>query len=212
MSDRLDDYILANSSAESPLLDELYRQTHLRVMNPRMISGHIQGRFLSFISRMIAPKRILEIGTFTGYGTICLAEGLSHSGVIHTIDTDEEIIEFAKIYFERAGILNKVTIHHGDARTIIPDLELRFQLIYIDGEKDEYPAYYLLAMQCLEKGGFIIADNVLWNNKVFQSPAKNDKATAGIREFTEMIKKDDRVEEVILPLRDGLMLIQKLKE
>lgn len=212
MSDRLDDYILSNSSPESPLLAELYRQTHLRIMNPRMISGHIQGRFLSFISRMISPKRILEIGTFTGYGTICLAEGLPRSGIIHTIDSDEEIIEFAKLYFERAGILNKVVIHHGDARTIIPNLEFRFQLIYIDGEKSEYSEYYKLAMKCLENGGFIIADNVLWNNKVIQSPVKNDKATAGIREFNELVSKDERVEEVILPIRDGIMLIQKLKE
>jgi caffeoyl-CoA O-methyltransferase len=212
MSDRIDDYILANSSPESPLLAELYRQTHLKIMNPRMISGHIQGRLLSFISRMIAPKRILEIGTFTGYGTICLAEGLSRAGVIHTIDSDEEIIEFAKKYFERAGIINKVTMHHGDARTIIPTLEIRFQLIYIDGEKHEYPEYYKLAMKCLDNGGFIVADNVLWNNKVVQSPVKNDKATAGIREFNTLVSKDDRAEEVILPIRDGIMLIQKIKE
>jgi len=212
MSDKIDEYILANSSPESPLLAELYRQTHLRVMNPRMISGHIQGRFLSFMSRMISPKRILEIGTFTGYGTICLAEGLSRSGILHTIDSDEEILEFARPYFERAGILNKLTIHHGDARTIIPSLEIRFQLIYIDGEKDEYPEYFKLAMSCLENGGFIIADNVLWNNKVVQTPVKSDKATAGIRKFNEMVRKDDRVEEVILPIRDGLMLIQKIKE
>jgi caffeoyl-CoA O-methyltransferase len=212
MSDKLDDYILANSSPESPLLAELYRQTYLKLMNPRMISGHIQGRFLAFISRMIAPKRILEIGTFTGYGTICLAEGLSRTGMLHTIDQDEEIIEFAKSYFERAGILNKVTIHHGDARTILPTLEVRFQLIYIDGEKNEYPEYFKLAMNCLDNGGFIVADNVLWNNKVIQSPVKNDKATAGIKKFNEMVRKDDRVEEVILPIRDGLMLIQKIKE
>ena len=212
MSDKIDEYILANSSPESPLLAELYRQTHLRVMNPRMISGHIQGRFLSFMSRMISPKRILEIGTFTGYGTLCLAEGLSRSGILHTIDSDEEILDFARPYFERAGILNKLTIHHGDARTIMPGLEIRFQLIYIDGEKDEYPEYFKLAMSCLENGGFIIADNVLWNNKVVQTPVKSDKATAGIRKFNEMLRKDDRVEEVILPIRDGLMLIQKIKE
>jgi len=212
MSDKLDDYILANSSDESPLLAELYRQTHLKLMNPRMISGHIQGRFLSFMSRMITPKRILEIGTFTGYGTICLAEGLAKAGIIHTIDCDEEIIEFAKSYFERAGIITKVNLHHGDARSIIPNLELRFQLIYIDGEKDEYPEYYRLAMNALEIGGFIIADNVLWNNKVVQAPLKNDKSTAGIRQFNELVRNDDRVEEVILPIRDGLMLIQKIKE
>jgi predicted O-methyltransferase YrrM len=212
MSDKLDEYVLANSSPESPLLAELYRQTHLKLMNPRMVSGHIQGRFLSFISRMIAPKRILEIGTFTGYGTICLAEGLSKTGMIHTIDSDEEIIEFAKSYFERAGIKNKVTLHHGDARIIIPTLETKFQLIYIDGEKNEYPEYFKLAMNCLENGGFIVADNVLWNNKVIQSPVKNDKATAGIKQFNEMVRKDERVEEVILPFRDGLMLIQRIKE
>jgi len=212
MSDKLDEYILANSSPESPLLAELYRQTHLKLMNPRMVSGHIQGRFLSFISRMIAPKKILEIGTFTGYGTICLAEGLSKTGMIHTIDSDEEIIEFAKSYFERAGIKNKVTQHHGDARTIIPSLDMKFQLIYIDGEKNEYPEYFKLAMNSLENGGFIVADNVLWNNKVIQSPIKNDKATVGIKQFNEMVRKDERVEEVILPFRDGLMLIQKIKE
>jgi caffeoyl-CoA O-methyltransferase len=212
MSDRLDDYIHAISSPESPLLAELYRQTHLRVMNPRMISGHIQGRFLSFISRMISPKRILEIGTFTGYGTICLAEGLSRTGIIHTIDSDEEIIEFAKPYFERAGILSKVTMHQGDARKIMPELEIQFQLIYIDGEKNEYPEYYKLAMKCLDNGGFIVADNVLWNNKIIQTPVKNDKATAGIRTFNDLVSKDDRVEEVILPIRDGLMLIQKIKD
>jgi caffeoyl-CoA O-methyltransferase len=212
MSDKLEEYLLTNSSPESPLLAELYRQTHLKLMNPRMISGHIQGRLLSFISRMIAPKRILEIGTFTGYGTICLAEGLNRAGVIHTIDSDEEIIEFAKSYFERAGILNKVTMHHGDARKIIPTLEMKFQLIFIDGEKNEYPEYYKLAMAQLENGGFIVADNVLWSNKVLQSPSKDDKSTAGIRKFNELVRKDERIEEVILPVRDGIMLIQKIKE
>jgi caffeoyl-CoA O-methyltransferase len=212
MPDKLEDYVLANSSPESPLLAELYRQTHLKLMNPRMISGHIQGRLLSFISRMIAPKRILEIGTFTGYGTICLAEGLNRAGVIHTIDSDEEIIEFARSYFERSGIINKVIMHHGDAQTIIPSLDIKFQLIYIDGEKSEYPEYYKLAMAQLENGGFIIADNVLWNSKILQLPSKDDRSTAGIRKFNEMVRKDERIEEVILPVRDGIMLIQKIKE
>ncbi len=209
MNDKAEEYILSLSAPEPPLLAELFRQTHLRLMSPRMASGHLQGRLLSFISKMIRPRNILEIGTFSGYGTICLAEGLADGGRIHTIDNDDEVLEFARPYFEKAGIMEKTVIHTGDARLIVPAMDISFQLVYIDGEKREYPDYYRAVMPKLAPGGLILADNVLWNNKVLQEPGKNDRSTQGVMEFNRMAMNDPGVEQIILPVRDGIMLIRK---
>lgn len=209
MNEKAEEYILSLSAPEPPLLAELFRQTHLRMMNPRMTSGHLQGRLLSFISRMIRPVNILEIGTFTGYGTICLAEGLAEGGKIHTIENDDEVLEFARPYFEKAGIMEKIVIHTGDARQIVPVMDIRFQLIFIDGEKREYPDYYHAVMPKLAPGGIILADNVLWNNKVLEYPEKNDRSTRGVMEFNRMVMDDPGVEQIILPIRDGIMMIRK---
>lgn len=209
MNEKAEEYILSLTAPEPPLLAELFRQTHLRLMNPRMTSGHLQGRLLSFISRMIRPVNILEIGTFTGYGTICLAEGLAEGGTIHTIENDDEVLEFARPYFERAGIMEKTVIHTGDAREIVPVMDIRFQLIYMDGEKREYPDYYRAVMPKLAPGGLILADNVLWNNKVLEETGKNDRSTRGVMEFNRMVMDDPGVEQIILPLRDGIMMIRK---
>lgn len=152
---------------------------------------------------------ILEIGTFTGYGTICLAEGLAEGGTIHTIENDDEVLEFARPYFERAGIMEKTVIHTGDAREIVPVMDIRFQLIYMDGEKREYPDYYRAVMPKLAPGGLILADNVLWNNKVLEETGKNDRSTRGVMEFNRMVMDDPGVEQIILPLRDGIMMIRK---
>ncbi len=209
MNDKAEEYILSLSAPEPPLLAELYRQTHLRLMNPRMASGHLQGRLLSLISKLIRPVNILEIGTFTGYGTICLAEGLADGGRIHTIDNDDEVLEFARPYFEKAGIMEKTVIHTGDARLLVPAINISFQLVYIDGEKREYPDYYRAVLPKLAPGGLMLADNVLWNNKVLQEPGKNDRSTQGVMEFNRMVMNDPGVEQIILPVRDGIMLIRK---
>ncbi len=209
MNDKAEEYILSLSAPEPPLLAELYRQTHLRLMNPRMASGHLQGRLLSLISKLIRPANILEIGTFTGYGTICLAEGLADGGRIHTIDNDDEVLEFARPYFEKAGIMEKTVIHTGDARLLVPAINISFQLVYIDGEKREYPDYYRAVLPKLAPGGLMLADNVLWNNKVLQEPGKNDRSTQGVMEFNRMVMNDPGVEQIILPVRDGIMLIRK---
>jgi caffeoyl-CoA O-methyltransferase len=208
MNALLESYILAHSTPEEPLLAELYRKTWQEMMNPRMASGHIQGRLLAFISSMIRPTRILEIGTFTGYSTLCLAEGLLPDGQIHTIEKDDELAEFALDYFKRSGLENRIIMHTGNALEIIPQLSQVFDLAFIDGEKKEYPAYYDCVMEKMRKGGFILADNVLWNNKVFNKAEAGDKATEAIEEFNRRVTADSRVENILVPAGDGLMLIR----
>jgi len=209
MHDLTEDYILSVSTPEQPLLAELNRQTFLKMMNPRMCSGHVQGRLLAFISRMLKPASILEIGTFTGYSTLCLAEGLANEGLVHTIEKDEEVLEFAISYFQRSELKEKIRSYAGDALHVIPSLPGPFDLVYLDGEKREYPSYYELCKGKLRPGGFILADNVLWNDKVLATAGKKDRSTQAVQDFNARVKADPEVENILLPLRDGIMLIRK---
>lgn len=204
----LEKYLREHSTPEDPVLEDLYRETHIRFVNPNMSTGHFQGKLLEFISRMIRPEFILEIGTFTGYSAICLAKGLKPGGRLITIEINDEITEFARSYFMKAGIENKIVQMTGKAQDIIPKLDYKFDLVYIDGDKREYCDYYKLALDKIPSGGFIIADNVLWGEKIFDSDSR-DPQTRGISEFNEMIRGDNSIEKIILPIRDGLMLIKK---
>jgi caffeoyl-CoA O-methyltransferase len=208
MNRKLEQYILDHSSPEDPVLEELYRQTHLRFVNPNMVSGHLQGKFLEFISLMINPKFILEIGTFTGYSAICLAKGLRPGGKLITIEINDELTGFSQSYFCKAGVDTIITQLTGKAQDIVPGLKQMFDLVFIDGDKREYVEYYRLATEKLNKGGFILVDNVLWGDKVLEKEI-NDVQAKGIIEFNEMIKKETLIENLIIPLRDGLMLIYK---
>jgi caffeoyl-CoA O-methyltransferase len=203
-------YIENHSSPEEPLLARINRETHLKVLNPRMLSGPLQGKLLEFISRMIKPTYILEIGTFTGYSAICLAKGLSPEGKLMTIEKNDELIHFPLRYFKEAGYSDRIELLTGDALEIIPTLRFTFDLVYIDGEKSEYTRYFNLLIDKVRSGGYILADNVLWSGKVLEKPASSDLETSSIIEFNHFISNDPRVENIILPLRDGISLIRKL--
>jgi predicted O-methyltransferase YrrM len=209
MEKKLDKYIREHSTPEDKVLEELYRQTHLYVVNPNMASGHIQGKFLEMLSFMIHPSRILEIGTYTGYSAICLARGLKSGGQLHTIDINDELNEMSTHYFALAGVADRVTLHSGRAQDVIPEMKYVFDLVFIDGDKREYCEYYDLVFEKVRKGGFIIADNVLWGGKIEGEEALKDPQTKGVVMFNEMVRKDPRVEKIVLPLRDGLMIIRK---
>ena len=205
----IDRYIQHHTTAEDEILAQLYRETHLRVLNPRMLSGPVQGKLLEMISCMINPLRILEIGTYTGYSAICLARGLAPKGVLHTIEVNPELDEIASKYFRLAGLENRIMRHTGDALHIIPALEEIFDLVFIDAAKDHYPDYYSVVFDKVRQGGFIIADNVLWDGKVVHQSKKPDRETAGIIAFNDLVQGDDRVENVMISDRDGLMIIRK---
>jgi len=209
MEKKLDKYIRDHSTPEDKVLEELYRQTHLYVVNPNMASGHIQGKFLEMLSYMIQPATILEIGTYTGYSAICLARGLKSGGQLHTIEINDELNEMSTHYFALAGVADRVTLHTGRAQDVIPGMNYLFDLVFIDGDKREYSEYYDLVFEKVRKGGFIIADNVLWGGKIEGEEALKDPQTKGVVKFNEMVRKDPRVEKIVLPLRDGLMLIRK---
>jgi len=206
----LERYILEHISEEDEVLKELDRTTNLNVLRPRMLSGHLQGMMLEMFSRMISPSHILEIGTYTGYSAICLAKGLKPGGKLHTIEINDELEQMATEYFEKAGLSGQIIQHIGYANEIIPSLDETFDLIFIDADKREYCNYYQLVFERLKPGGFIIADNILWSGKVIETPDSTDEQTIGILAFNKMIKEDQRVKQSILPVRDGLMLIQKL--
>jgi caffeoyl-CoA O-methyltransferase len=206
------EYACAYTSPEDEVLSRLCRDTNLKTIYPHMLSGHLQGKLLEMISRMIGPFRILEIGTFTGYSAICLAKGLIAGGLLHTIDINDELTEMALKYFRLAGISDSIVMHTGDAREIIPALNEQFDLIYIDGNKQQYLEYYEKAMDRLKTGGTILADNVLWSGKVLRGHEENDKETQGIIRFNNYVLNDPRVEKVFLPFRDGLYVIRKIKE
>jgi caffeoyl-CoA O-methyltransferase len=208
MTRKLEQYLLEHSSPEDPVLEDLYRQTHIRFVNPNMTSGHIQGKLLEMVSKMIRPKNILEIGTFTGYSAICLSKGLEAGGKLITIESNDELVAFAHSYFCRAGVDSKIVQLTGRAQDLIPDIDTMFDLVFIDGDKREYIEYYKLIIEKVNPGGFIIADNVLWGGKVIEKET-NDPQTRGVIEFNEMICKETNNDEVIIPLRDGLMLIRK---
>ncbi|HOP02833.1 MAG TPA: O-methyltransferase [Tenuifilaceae bacterium] len=207
----LEEYILKHTTPEDEVLYDLNRFTHLTTFHPRMLSGSTQGKFLEFICRMLNPKQVLEIGTFTGYSTICMAKGLEFNGHIHTIEVNDEVCEVSIDYFRKSGLEKRITQHVGNALEIIPTLNIDFDLVLIDGDKREYPKYLEAVMPKTKTGGFIIADNVLWGGKVLDNNA-NDPFTHGVRIFNNMVATDYRLEQVLLPLRDGLLLIRKLQE
>lgn len=208
--DLLEKYIHENSSPEDALLHELDRQTHLRALNPRMISGHIQGKLLELIVKMFRPKSILEIGTFTGYSALCMAAGLDDGATIDTCEVDDELEPLAQSFFDRSPHGKKIRLHIGSALEIAPKLGKQFDMVFIDGDKREYPAYYNMLMNkgLVHSGSVMLADNILWYGKVVQPVAHNDHHTRALIEFNRMVVEDDRVESVILPLRDGINIIR----
>ncbi len=207
---KLDDYVVAHTENENELLQELNRQTHLQILIPRMIAGHYQGRVLSMLSHMIKPKNILEIGTYTGYSAICFAEGLADGGVIHTIDLNEELESFQNKYFEESGYRNEIVQHIGNAVDLIPKIESEFDLVYIDADKENYCNYFDLVIDKMAKGGYIIADNVLWSGKVVEPLDPKDEETKMLLEYNKKVQEDSRVQNVLLPIRDGLMVARVL--
>jgi caffeoyl-CoA O-methyltransferase len=208
MNKKLEQYLFDHTTPEDPVLEDLFRQTHIRFVNPNMATGHLQGKFLEFISLMIRPEYILEIGTFTGYSAICLAKGLRPGGKLITIELNDELNSFSHSFFCRAGVDSKITQITGNALKIIPGLDLMFDLIFIDGDKREYSDYFRLVNEKIKPGGFIIADNVLWGGKVLEDDITDPQAR-GIISFNKMIRNEKDFEIVTLPLRDGLMIIRK---
>lgn len=204
----LDNYIAAHSSPEDDYLYRLFRATHVEILAPQMASGHIQGRLLKFLVKMIRPKRILEIGTFTGYSALCMAEGLDEDARIITFEVEDELEDFTRRWIEGSQHASKVDFIIGDALELVPEMGERFDLVFIDGNKREYIKYYNLAMEYLNDGGWILADNTLWDGHVIE-PERQDAQTNGVRAFNDMVRNDDRVEVVMLPLRDGLTIIRK---
>lgn len=205
-------YIREHSDKEEDLLKELTRQTYLKEVYPGMISGHIQGKLLEMLSKMMRPRQILEIGTFTGYSALCLSRGLQPDGSLHTIEKNDELEKDVNYFFQKAEIQDYVTLHIGNALEIIPHFNVQFDLVFIDGDKKEYPDYYRCLIPKLAPGGVLIADNVLWYGKVVEEQQKNDKETAGIKQFNELAKKDEQLEKLMLPIRDGLFLMRKKED
>lgn len=203
-------YAERHTSEESALLKKINRDTHAQVLMPRMLSGQLQGRVLSMISCMIRPRVILEVGTYTGYSALCLAEGLQENGKLITIDINEELSDRVKGYFREAGVQDRIDYHIGDARQVIPRLQEKFDLVFIDADKENYAHYFDLVIDRVNLNGIILADNVLWSGKVLQD--KPDKDTRAIVEFNEKIQRDRRVENVLLPIRDGMMLMRKISD
>lgn len=204
-----EEYIRQHSTPEDPVLAELNRLTHLKMLNPTMLSGHHQGKFLEMVSFMIRPRQILEVGTFTAYSAICMAKGLQQNGKLHTIDINDEIKEFARDFIRKSGMEDRIIMHTGNALVIIPSLSGPFDLVFIDAEKSEYIQYYNVILPKVRSGGIIIADNVLWDNKVFRPEYNNDEYTGYMKEFNKLIQQDKQVENILLPVRDGLMFIRK---
>lgn len=209
MNRKLDQYIKEHSSKEDPVLEDLFRQTYIRFVNPNMATGHLQGKFLELMSKMINPEHILEIGTFTGYSSICLARGLRQGGKLITIELNDELKEFSHSYFIMAGVDQNIIQMTGNAIELIPSLNMMFDLVYIDGDKREYCDYYKLIKDKVRQGGYILADNVLWGEKVLERETA-DKQTKGIIDFNDMIMNEKDIEHVIIPLRDGITIIRKL--
>jgi len=205
----INDYILNHTDSEDPTLSELYRETNLKVLRPRMISGHYQGKIIEFLSKMIQPKNILEIGTYTGYSAICWAKGLKKDGIIHTIELKDELEPMLQKYFKKAGINNKIKLHIGNAINIIPQINETFDIVFIDADKPNYLNYYKLVIEKVKTGGYIIADNVLWDGKVIKKTSIKDTSTPAIKEFNDYVQNDNNVENIILNIRDGLMIVRK---
>lgn len=204
ISEQLENYV-ANASADEPaLLKKLSLETHRKTLKPRMLSGHFQGRVLSMLSKIIAPKTILEIGTFTGYATLCLAEGLSKDGILHTIDNNEELVDMQQQFFSESVYAQQIRTHLGNALEVIPALNTHFDLVFIDADKQNYLNYWEMIVPMMNPGGIILSDNVLWSGKVLEEVKANDHSTKALLAFNERAKSDERVETVLLPIRDGL--------
>lgn len=205
----LDDYVVKHTEDEPELLQKLTRETFQKILQPRMSSGPYQGRVLSIISKLINPKNILEIGTFTGYSTLCLAEGIQADGQLHTIDVNEELFDFQRKYFDASEFGSKIIQHLGNALDIIPKLDTTFDLVFIDADKDNYVNYFNLIIDKMNTGGIILSDNVLWSGKVIEPLNPKDKMTKAVLEYNTLLKDDDRVETILLPIRDGLTISRK---
>jgi len=207
---KLEAYVENHTMPESAVLDELNRETWLKVLQPRMLSGHLQGRVLSMLSHMIKPRNILEVGTYTGYSALCFAEGLQQGGVIDTIDINEELEPLVQRFLEKSGYSDRIKMHVGNALDIIPTLDKEYDIVFIDADKNNYINYYNAAFEKVNKGGYIIADNVLWSGKVLdEQELKDDPDTRTINEYNKMVLADERVENVLFPIRDGLMIARK---
>nr|WP_314603527.1 O-methyltransferase [uncultured Capnocytophaga sp.] len=206
LSADLEAYAEQNSEKEPSLLAALARETHLKVLQPRMLSGHLQGRFLSLLSKLICPKYIVEIGTFTGYATLCLAEGLSQEGFIHTIEVNEELEEIQNKYFEQSSYRSQIIQHFAPALSVIPTLPDEIDLVFIDADKKNYPNYLEAILPKMRKGGIILSDNVLWSGKVVENVKDNDKHTQVLIAYNQQLANDSRLETILLPIRDGLSI------
>ena len=210
ISQELEDYIEQHSQKEPELLAVLDKETFQKVLLPRMLSGHFQGRVLSMLSKLIRPVKILEIGTYTGYSALCLCEGMQENGMLHTIDIKEELVDFQRKYFDKSPWGNQIVQHLGEAIAIIPTLELKFDLVFIDADKENYINYFEMIIPKMNKGGIILSDNVLWSGKVLEPLQPNDLSTKIITEYNQLLKNDPRVESVLLPIRDGLTVSRVL--
>ncbi|WP_321334308.1 O-methyltransferase [uncultured Bacteroides sp.] len=202
-------YILQHIDPESDYLNALYRDTHVKLLRPRMASGHLQGRMLKMFVEMIRPRQILEIGTYSGYSALCLAEGLVEDGVLHTFEINDEQEDFTRPWLEGAACADKIKFYIGDALLLVPELDITFDLVFVDGDKRKYIEYYEMSLSHLSSGGYIIVDNTLWDGHVLEQTNANDYQTIGIKKFNDYVGRDARVEKVILPLRDGLTIIRK---
>lgn len=210
LSEELEDYVEKHSENEPELLAALNRETHLKILSPRMLSGHFQGRVLSMLSKLIRPKNILEIGTYTGYSALCLCEGMAADGVLHTIDIKDELVGFQRKYFDQSPWGKQIVQHLGPATEIIPTLTDTFDLVFIDADKENYQNYYELILPKMNRGGVILSDNVLWSGKVLEPVKDNDRSTKALMTYNEHLKNDPRVETVLLPIRDGLTVSRVL--
>lgn len=206
LPEKLDNYVVAHSQKEPELLQQLSRETWQKVLAPRMLSGHFQGRVLSMLSKLINPKNVLEIGTYTGYSALCLAEGIQPKGKLHTIDTNEELYDLQRKYFDKSGFGNQIIQHTGNALNIIPTIDKTFDLVFIDADKQNYPNYLEIILPKLKSGSVILSDNVLWTGKVIEELQKGDKDTEAILKYNKMINENSQLETVLLPIRDGLTL------
>lgn len=209
ISDALDEYAINHTSPEPDLLSRLSRETNLKILQPRMLSGHFQGRILSIISKLIKPTRILEIGTYTGYSALCLAEGLAENGELHTIDINEELTDIQNKYFNLSPYSEKIITHLGTAIDLIPTIPGTFDLVFIDADKPNYPSYLDLIIEKLNPGGVLLTDNVLWSGKVVQKVEDDDESTRALLKYNKRIVEDNRLETVLLPVRDGLSITRK---
>ena len=209
LPEKLDDYVVAHSEEEPELLQQLTRETYQKILQPIMLSGPYQGRVLSMISKLVRPKTILELGTFTGYATLCLAEGLDKNGQIHTIDINEELHDFQRKYFDKSAYGDQIIQHAGSALDIIPALDMTFDLVFIDADKPNYVNFFHLIIAKLNPGGIILSDNVLWHGKVVEPLNEKDTSTKAVLDYNTLLKEDNRIETVMLPIRDGLTISRR---